>query len=63
MLLWVKYGAVILALVAVVPVFVLANTGRPSSAWYALKRYLLCLAILCAPAAVFVPVYWFMVSP
>lgn len=60
---WVWYGVAMLCLLAVVPLFVWANTGRPASAWYALKRYLLCLAIIAAPAAVFVPVYWFIISP
>jgi hypothetical protein len=60
---WVWYWLAMAALVAVVPLFVWANTGRASSAWYALKRYLLCLGILALPAALFVPVYWFMVSP
>jgi hypothetical protein len=63
MLRWLWYWLAILALLAVVPLFVWANTGRASSAWYALKRYLLCLAILAIPALLFVPVYWFMVSP
>lgn len=60
MLRWVWYWLAMLALVAVVPLFVWANTGRASSAWYALKRYLLYLGILALPAALFVPVYWFM---
>jgi hypothetical protein len=60
---WFWYGLAILALVAVVPLFVLANTGRLSSARYALKRYLLCLGILAIPALVIVPAYWYMVSP
>jgi hypothetical protein len=63
MLRWFWYGLAILALLAVVPLFVWANTGRLSSARYALKRYLLCLAILGIPALVVVPAYWFMVSP
>jgi hypothetical protein len=46
------YWLAILALLAVVPLFVWANTGRLSSAWYALKQYLLCLGIICAPATV-----------
>jgi hypothetical protein len=60
---WVWYWLGMLALVAVVPLFVWANTGRASSAWYALKRYLLCLAILAIPALLFLPVYWFMLNP
>lgn len=58
---WFWYGLTILALVAVVPLFVWANTGRASSARYALKRYLLCLAILVTPALL----YWlpFMLIP
>lgn len=60
---WFWYVLAILALVAVVPLFVWANTGRLSSARYALRRYLLCLLVLAVPALVVVPVYWFMVSP
>jgi hypothetical protein len=55
---WLQYTLTMVALVAVVPLFVWANTGRLSSAWYALKRYLLCMAILAAPGAVFTLVYW-----
>ena len=61
--LWLHAGIVVILLLAVVPAFVWANTGRLSSAWYALKRYLLCLAILIVPGAVFTLVYWLMVSP
>jgi hypothetical protein len=60
---WVWYGLAMVALVAIVPLFVWANTGRLSSARYALKRYLLCLGILALPALLFVPVYWYMISP
>jgi hypothetical protein len=63
MLRWVWFVLAILALVAVVPLFVWANTGRLSSAWYALKRYLLCLAILVVPAAVLAGAYWVMLNP
>lgn len=63
MLPWVWYGLAILALLAVVPLFVWANTGRLSSARYALRRYLLCLAILAAPGAVVAGAYWLMFSP
>lgn len=61
--LWLRTALTVILLLAVVPLFVLANTGRASSAWYALKRYLLCLAILIVPAALFTLVYWFMLSP
>jgi hypothetical protein len=61
MLRWFWYGLAILALVAVVPLFVWANTGRLSSARYALKRYLLCLGILIAPGVLFSLVYWLMI--
>lgn len=63
MLRWVWYWLAILALLAVVPLFVWANTGRASSAWYALRRYLLCLGILAAPGVLFTAVYWLMLSP
>jgi hypothetical protein len=60
---WVWYGLAILALVAVVPLFVWANTGRLSSARYALRRYLLCLGIIIVPGALFSLVYWLMLNP
>lgn len=63
MLPWVWYGVTVILLLAVVPLFVWANSGRLSSARYALKRYLLCLAILIVPGTVFTGVYWLMVTP
>lgn len=60
---WLQVTLTIAGLLAVVPLFVLANTSSPAAAWYALKRYLLYLGILALPAALFVPVYWLMISP
>lgn len=59
---WFWYAVAMLALVAVVPLFVWANTGRLSSARYALRRYLLCMGILAAPAVLFCAVYWAMLN-
>lgn len=50
--LWLQTALWVLGLISVVPLFVLANTGRWGSAWYALKRYLLYLGMLALPAAV-----------
>lgn len=61
--LWLQVTLFVAGLVSVVPLFVLANTSRPAAAWYALKRYLLCWAILIVPAALFNLVYWFIISP
>lgn len=60
--LWLHAGIVVILLLAVVPAFVWANTGRLSSAWYALKRYLLCLGVIAAPAAVWL-LWGLIVSP
>jgi hypothetical protein len=59
---WLQFVLAIAGLFAVVPLFVLANTTRPAAAWYALKRYVLCMAILAAPAALFTLVYWGMLN-
>jgi uncharacterized phage infection (PIP) family protein YhgE len=61
--LWLQATVTVALLIAVVPLFVWANTGRASSAWYAFKRYLLCLGILAVPAAVVTLGYWLTVSP
>lgn len=54
---WLQFALTIVGLVAVVPLFVLANTTSLSAAWYALRQYLLCMGILAAPAALITLVY------
>lgn len=59
---WLQVALFVFALVAVVPLFVWANTGRLSAAWHALKQYLLCWAILVVPAALITLAYWLMLQ-
>lgn len=58
---WLLFTLTIAGLLSVVPLFVLANTSSLAAAWYALKRYLLCWAILIVPAVLFNLVYWLLI--
>lgn len=56
--LWLSWTLFIVLIFGTVPLFVWANTGRPAAAWYAFKRYMLCMAILVVPVAAICGVYW-----
>jgi hypothetical protein len=58
--LWLETTLTIAALLSVVPLAVLANTSSPKAAWRASKEYVLYLAILVVPGALFTLVYWLM---
>jgi hypothetical protein len=59
---WLQAVCALILFVGVVPLFVWANTGSLRAARYALKRYLLCVAVVAAPAALFCLVYWAMLN-
>lgn len=57
---WLQVTLTLGGMVAVVPLFILGNTGSPKAAWEALRGFLLCMAILAAPAALLGAVMWVM---